>query len=322
MKIEITQNKGIQYIKATNSIGMEVVFSSLGATIASIKIDGLPMTESPLNIEDLRKTDIYYGKTIGQIANRVKDGIVEIDGIKYQLEQNEGQNTLHGGLQGLSNQSFAIQRFQKDDYFVVIYSLKKSKKRGILPGKIDYFVVYTLFDKDCSLGVEFRAISDKDTVIALTNHSYFCLGESNLDRLLLQIPADRFVESDPQSLLPLRELPVPKCLDFRQKKPITKDINDHYLVNSRTNGYDHNLLFCDNSPIVLESPNYKLEILTDFTGAQIYTDNYKDGIRMMNSVDELRRGIAIEPQDSLLDRRVLKKGEIYNKHITYKFYKK
>ncbi len=321
MEEKLKVEKGVQYIRVKNKLGMQVTFSSLGATIVSILIDNVPMTQSPLDIKDLVRTDIYNGKTIGQIANRVKGGIVEINGKTYQLDKNEGENSLHGGAAGFSNQLFGIQRYELDGKFIVIYSLQKRKNKGFLPGKTEFFVGYSMSDDNNELRIDFRASSTEDTIVSLTNHSFFCLGESDINHLSLQIPASRFIETDPKTLIPLREREILPCLDFRKKKPIVKNINDHYLVSSRTAGYDHDFIFDgeNHGPVILESPKYRLEIDTDFSGIQIYTDNYDNGARMINSLNKLRRGVALEPEDSILNREILKKGEAYERYIVYKF---
>lgn len=322
MDVKYKQEKGIQYISVTNSVGLKIIFSSLGATICSICWDGIPMTESPLDFHDLARRDIFHGKTCGQIANRVKDGKVIINNKEYQMELNEGSVALHGGPQGLSNQLFGVQRFLTEDSFTIIYTYTKKKNKGYLPGKIDFFVVYSLSENEPFLHVEFRANSSEDTIIALTNHSFFCLGESNIDNLSLCIPSHTFIETNPKTLLPECEKEILPCLDFNKLKPLSKNIKDHYLVNSRTAGYDHDFIFDKERKVTLESPKYRLEIETDFPSVQIYTDNYEDGVRMNNSLEKVRRGVAIEPQESILNRPIILKNQFYTRYINYKFMKK
>lgn len=321
MKTSVTVIDKIQYIQAETKSGLKVVFSSLGASIFSIHFNGEIMSENPASTKDFLKPNIYHGKTIGQIANRVKDGKVIINDVTYQITPNEGPTALHGGPGGLSQHCFGIQRFQKDGNLTIIYSHEKPKKGGYLPGKVNYLVAYTLSDDSTSIRVDYRASSDEDTIIALTNHTFFCLGDENIDDLKMMIPSHRFIHPDESLLIPVEERDIVPCLDFNKKKPLIKDIDDPYLLNSRTKGYDHSFIL-DKNTLLLDNNKYSLEVETNFKTVQIYTDNYSDGVKMSNSPYELRRGVAIEPQDSLLNREVIKKRTPYERYIIYTFKKK
>ena len=129
------------------------------------------MTLTPKDVNDYKKKDIYHGKTIGAIGNRVKDGIISINNVNYQLEQNEGSKCLHGGSMGLSNQMFEASMDSFSDNLTVTYSFYKKDMLDGLPGNITYKVIYTV-NKDNSLDVRYEAISDKDTLFNPTNHLY------------------------------------------------------------------------------------------------------------------------------------------------------
>ena len=178
-------------------------------------------------------------------------------------------------------------------------------------------------DMSNDINLYLKAMSDSDTVISLTNHTYFSLGDPNINNLTLSIPSSRFIEVDKDNLLPLEELDVKPCLDFRNPKLIIKDINDEYLMNSKTKGYDHFFRFDPMKiSMKLENDKYSLEVITNYQGVHIYTDNYEDNIPYQLGEDKIHRAIAIEPQDSPLDRKVLAKGDEYDKFITYRFKKK
>lgn len=314
--------KKIKGISISNDVGLEVVFSDLGASIYAIKYMGEIMTLTPINFKDFVRNDIYYGKTIGPVANRIKDGVVTINNQTYQMEKNEGNNTLHSGILGLSNRVFAHKIEKKKNYIIVSFTCSnKHIKDGGLPGNIKFNIVYLIKKDEPTLNVSFFASSDEDTLIHMTNHSYFCLGDKNIDKLELTIPADKYIETNKLDLIPIGEKEVSNALDFRNKKKIIKDINDKALQKHRAKGYDHHFIFNNDNPlIILENERYKLEIETDFDGVQIYSENYSVDFETLTSKQMIHQGVAIEPQDSILDRKITrKKPGYYSKFISYKF---
>lgn len=293
-------------ISVTNG-NLRVAFHPLGAAIYAIYFNDEIMTTSPQSVDDFLKDFIYHGKTIGPFCGRAKNGIIIIDGEKFRYSQNEGNNTLHGGKDGLSTKIF--------DYTLksdgVIFEYKDDKN--------EFLVSYTLCD-DNSLLVDFNVKSKVRNPIALTNHSYFCLGEKSIDDLVLTIPANKFIEVDKEDMIPLKEKEIIPCLDFNNGKMIKKDINDDYLQNSRTKGYDHSFIFNNEPLVVLSSHKYRLSITTSFEAVQVYSDNYNEGVKMINSDELIHRGIAIEPQDNQLKRKIY--DGVYHRYIKYHFEKK
>ena len=286
------ESKG-QYIYINNS-NLKVVLSCLGAAIVEIKYDNDLMSMTPVNYDDLNREDIYYGKTIGPIANRIKDGQVVIDNKNYYLPLNEKGVCNHSGKVGLSNQVFNVSI----DNERVIFNYKDN----MFDGEISYQVIYS-FSIENQIRVDYKVMTTNKAVLSLTNHTFFTLGESGLDNLSLKINADRYIESDKETLLPLAI------------KPIKKEID---ISNS---AYDSCFLLKDNT-ITLESPIYRLKIESDFPCVQVYTDNYIDGVLVKNTNLTTRRAVAIEPEDNLLEKKLITRDEIYQRYITYTFLKR
>lgn len=285
---------------------LRVIFHPLGASIYAIYFNNEIMTATPECIKDFLKENIYHGKTIGPVCGRIKNGQLEVDGKTYSYSKNEGNNTLHGGRDGLSTKMFE-------------YSLKTDGVDFTFEDeKCSYLISYTL-TKDNSILLEFNVTSKEDIPIALTNHSYFCLGDSDLANLKLMIPADKFIEVDKIDMVPLRERDIIPCLDFNKEKLIARDLNDEYLQNSKTKGYDHPFILKNEQLVKLSNDKYELDITTSFESILIYSDNYKDGVKMFNSTNQTHRGIAIEPQDNQLERKTYRK---YHRFIKYNFKKK
>lgn len=323
MKLSYIERNGIHLMKIDNEKGFYVLLSKIGASIYSINYEGKDMTLTPISLKDYFNKNAYYGKTIGPITNRIKDGLVNINGVQYQMDKNEkGITTLHSGKNGISNAVFDVSNIiEKKDHITVIFKFIPHKQYRDLPGAVIYQISFTVSDKSNSLYVTFNAMSDEDTVIAMTNHAYFTLGDNNINDLSLKISSKEFIETDKDTLIPLSVKPILPCLDFNEGKLLMKDINDPYLINHLSNGYDHHFIFDKERKVILKNKNYQLEINTDFSGTQIYSDNYPDNIEMTTTREDYHRGVAIEPQDSTLDRKILKAGEMYSRYIEYKFSK-
>ena len=290
---------------------LRVILSSLGASIVSIYFDDELMTLTPINLDDLKRRDIYYGKTIGPIANRVKDGLIKIDDKEYHLPLNEEGISNHSGLLGLSNKLFVSTKVGNR----VIFTYQQK----INDINISYGIAYTLNEETLKIDYVVRT-SDK-FMLSLTNHTFFTLGEPNIDNLLLKIDADQYIESNKESLLPETIKPIIDCLDFNKEKSLIKDIDDPYLKEHKAKGYDHSFILKDNRCVQLNSSRYSLEIESDFPCVHIYTDNYEDGVKTKNSGLSNRRGIAIECVDNYLDRPIISKDELYQRYIIYIFKK-
>ena len=299
-----------KYIYITNG-DLDIVLSCLGASIVEIKYNDDLLTLTPINYDDLNREDVYYGKTIGPIANRVRDGLVKIENKEYHLPLNENGVCNHSGKDGLSNKVFDVQL---DDKVVFIY------KDHIFDSVVTYKVVYS-FPKENEIRIDYEVTTTDKAVLSLTNHTFFTLGEDGIDSLSLKINAIKYIENDKDTLLPLSIKPIIDCLDFNKEKLITKDINDPYLMNHRTKGYDHCFLLSENK-VELNSPKYNLTITSSYPCVHIYSDNYSDGVKNKNSNQPLRRGVAIEPEDNLLDKTIISKDEIYQRYIVYSFKRK
>ena len=296
----------MKLINLESKSGLKVTLSTLGAGIFSIYYGKDIMTVTPKKEKDYLLEKIYHGKTIGPVVGRIEKGLLTIGDKTFSYDINEGENTLHGGHNGLStkewryNQQFNQVSFtysDKDAYYQVLYKLE-----------------------DNTLLVKFTATPLRPTPIALTNHSYFCLGEKSIDDLYLQVKAHRFIETRKEDLIPLEEKDILPCIDFNTLSKVNQDIDNPYLKDHRSNGIDHSLVRDDNSPVILEGSKYRLEIETDFETIQLYSYNYPDDVKMVNTEESIYKGLAIEPQDHFLKRKVY--TQQYQRYIKYTFCKK
>lgn len=226
----------------------------------------------------------YTGNVIGQYANRICDGKFNVGDKEYQVTQNEkGKTCLHGG--GEFNSALWKAIIIDDD--AVEFSYRSPDGTEGFPGNLDVTVTYILTDHN-ELEIHYKAVTDTDTVINLTNHAYFNLGTTANGDVLdheLTLNCDYFTPTDADSI-PTGEIRPVKgtAFDFTDGKKIGKDIgaDDEQLIMCR--GYDHN--FCINgeagklrlaASVKDEKSGRKLEVMTDLPGVQLYTGNFING---------------------------------------------
>ncbi len=288
-----------------NSAGTAVDILTYGATVNSIYVaDRNGVFADVLSgfdtIEGHEKYSDYQGMTVGRYANRLANGKFSIDGVEYNVEKNEnGITCLHGGAE----LSTAVWKaFVIDDNAIEMNYTSPDGAMGF-PGKVDFKVAFTLHE-DNALKIEYYAISDKKTVINMTNHAYFNLaGKGDILAHELMINADAYTPIDENSI-PTGEIrPVEGTpFDFRVAKPIGKDIDadDDQLAIGK--GYDHNFCLNDGDGAIAtaydpESGRF-LEVFTDLCGVQLYTGNFLDGTKIGKKGNPLIKnaGFCLETQ--------------------------
>ena len=246
------------------------------------------------SLEDYVTNPRYFGALIGRHANRIAQGRFTLNGAEYQLPTNNGVNHLHGGFNGFDKRVWNAK--EGDDVLHLSY-FSKDGEEGY-PGNVEAFVDYRLSGNE--LSIEYRASTDRDTIVNLTNHSYFNLkGEGTILKHELTLNADSFTPVS-EALIPTGEIkPVADTpMDFRSGRAIGSEIR---LIS----GYDHNFVLNDwdgslRSAVQLYEPTSGrvLEILTTQPGMQFYSGNFLDGSFIgKNSFAYVKyAGLCLEPQ--------------------------
>jgi aldose 1-epimerase len=224
----------------------------------------------------------YFGSIVGRYGNRIAHATFSLDGKRYQLPANDGVNTLHGGIKGFDK---LVWQGHEIPQGVELTLVSKDGDQGF-PGTLTARVRYTL--EAHALKIEYFATTDKDTVLNLTNHSYFNLaGEGQGDILshLMMIPADRFTPVD-SGLIPTGELaPVAGTpLDFHHPTAIGARINDGNEQMKLGGGYDHNYVLNGKMGVLQQAARVVepttgrvLTVETTQPGVQFYSGNFLDG---------------------------------------------
>ncbi|HEY1657011.1 MAG TPA: aldose epimerase family protein [Candidatus Sulfotelmatobacter sp.] len=224
--------------------------------------------------------DAFFGAIIGRYANRLAKGSFTLDGQKYSLPRNNGENTLHGGPHGFNNVVWNAKAIPGG---VELTHLSKDGEAGF-PGNLSAMVRYTL--EKSELRIEYSATTDKDTVVNLTNHAYFNLtGSGDILNHQLTLHASRFTPID-AGLIPTGELkPVDGTpFDFRKPTAVGARINANDEQLHLAHGYDHNWVLDSTGRKVTEAAEVYdpvsgrvLTVLTDQPGIQFYSGNFLDG---------------------------------------------
>lgn len=273
----------------SNGKGMEVTVSTYGGVIVSLKVPDRTGTPGDVvlgfdNFEGYLKPPPYFGAIVGRYANRIAHAKFTLDGVAYTLAKNDGDNSLHGGTRGFDKRLWTPTRSSGQS--VELTYLSKDGEEGY-PGNLSTTVTYTVTDNN-ELRIDYSATTDKDTVLNLTNHSYFNLagqGEGDILAHEVTIHADRFTPVD-KTLIPTGEVRnvdgTP--LDFRQPHTIGERIDSSDEQIGLGHGYDHNFVLnrtgsgLELAAEVTEPKTGRvLEVLTTEPGVQFYTANFLNG---------------------------------------------
>ncbi len=227
----------------------------------------------------------FYGAVVGRYGNRIAKGQFELGGQQYQLELNDGSNTLHGGTNGFFAKVWEVKHVT--DSSIELQYISPDGDAGY-PGKLEATVSYTL-TSDNGLDIAYHATTDKATVVNLTNHAYFNLsgeGDNTILDHLLTIRADGYTPVD-ETLIPTGEIASVENtpFDFRKPTPIGARIDtaDAQLLLGK--GYDHNFVLKKDAGLQLvatvESPKtgIVMDILTEEPGLQFYSGNFMDNVQ-------------------------------------------
>lgn len=301
----------------TNANGMEVQILTYGGIIQSIRVpdrDGA-MANVVLGYDTLEayvENNPYFGTITGRYANRIARGTFTLDGERYRLALNNGENTLHGGEVGFDKVVWGATRLPEAEGVGVRLSRISPDGEEGYPGTLSVDVTYTLTDDD-ALRIDYRATTDQTTVINLTNHSYFNLGGEGTGTIYdheLMLNAPSFTPVD-ETLIPTGEIAdvAGTPFDFTEAKPIgdgLRDVSSEQIVFGR--GFDHNFVLDRADPesgdlilaARLSDPDSGrvMDVSTTEPGIQFYSGNFLDGTIAGPSGGAYRQGdgLALETQ--------------------------
>jgi len=320
-----------------NKKGMEIAVSDYGAVLVKVLVpdrDG-NLVDVVLGYDDVKGYEagtLYFGATVGRVANRIGGGSFELNGKTYKLTQNDNQNTLHGGTEYYDKRMWKVEAADESHVSLVLHS--PDGDQGF-PGEMDIHVTYTLTEEN-EVKLHYHAVPDRDTLLNLTNHSYFNLSGHASGKVLDQeviICGDAYTRADKESI-PTGELVCVEGtpMDFRKGKPIGRDIESDYEALIYGQGYDHNWALDGRgsrqaAAMYSEQSGIEMKVYTDLPGIQFYTGNFIESERgKKGAVYRKRQAACFETQyfpdavhKEAFEGPVVRAGEVYDTVTTYQF---
>ena len=302
--------KDVSLYTLTNKKGDVLKLSNYGAVIVEIIVPDRNGKKENVtlgydNFDGYVNGDPYFGKVVGQYANRIAKGKFTLEGVEYTLAINNAPNALHGGPTGWHSRVWDAQVLKNTDYPAIRFTYNKPDMEEGFPGNVVAEVVYTWTDNN-EIILDYKVTTDKKTVVNITNHAYFNLHGAGLGDILdheAVIKASSFTPVD-STLIPTGEIrPVEGTpFDFRTPHLIGERIGADYDQLKLGRGYDHNFVL-DNAEevdatVYDPSTGRMLEVLTDQPGVQLYTGNFLNGTQTGHGgkVYNYRSGFCLETQ--------------------------
>ena len=338
IKWGILNNTDVSIYTLDNQRGLSAKITNYGGIIQSLIFNGIDVALGRNSLDEYLNNKGCFGALIGRNSNRIENAEFCLNGKKYSLEKNNGICNLHSGPEGFDKQIWTAEMIDKAEPALSLTLLSEDGDQGF-PSNLNVKVTYTLTLEN-SLKIHYEAEADGDTIVNLTNHSYFNLnGHSSGDiyNHTIQSECD-FYTPNTDGCFPTGEIlsVAGTAFDIRNKSELGKHILSNDEQVKMFNGFDHN--FCINGTgfrkaitLMGDKTNITMETFTDLPGVQIYSGNsihsddvYKDSVSY-----KVHQGICFETQlfpnstkYSHFPSSVLKKGEKYDTVTEYKFTQK
>jgi len=333
-------------VTLSNAQGVRVRVIALGARVQSVRLpdrDGhvADVALGYPTLEGYLKKPQYFGATVGRFANRLAKGRFSLDGKTYQVPTNDGPNSLHGGPKGFSTRLWKVSRVESGPHRASAAFRYVSADGDMgFPGTLTVTATYTL-DAQNRLTIDYKATTDKPTIVNITNHTYWNLageGSGSVLDQLLTIHADAYTPVDATQIPTGAMASVAGTpFDFRHAKPIGRDIRDgdskQLLIG---HGYDMNWVTSHKpvdhlrvvARVVDPQSGRVLTLSSNQSGLQFYSGNFLDGTTVGKSGHIYRQGDAfvLEPQlfpdapnHPNFDSARLNPGQTYHNVMVYRF---
>lgn len=344
---KLADGRAVPAVTLTNGKGVSATIIAYGATLQSVVMPDRAGKKADVaigydNIRDYIDTPQYFGSTVGRFANRIDKGRFTLDGRNYQTPVNNGPNSLHGGTQGFDKVLWEVVEVKSGprQAYVTLRHVSRDGEMGY-PGTLTAYATYTL-DESNALTIEYRATTDRATIVNITNHAYWNLsGEGSANGAMghvVTIPAETYLPTD-AGAIPTGEFKRVAGTPFDFRKPMAvgdrvRDARDQQLVFGR--GYDHNWVIgrkvTNNQHLMARvsdpASGRGFELWSNQPGLQFYSGNFFDATSSGKSKRIYRMGDAIvmEPQifpdtpnQPKFGSARLEPGQTYRNVMTYRF---
>ena len=342
----LPDGRAVAAVTLTNRNGVSARVIALGAALQSVVLPDRNGTRADVQIgydtlEGYATKPEFFGATVGRVANRIARGTFRLDNTTYHTPVNNGPNSLHGGTKGFDKVLWEVAEVKNGPSASVTLRYVSPDGDMGYPGKLTTTATYSL-DEGNQLTIEYRATTDRATVVNISNHAYWNLAGTGSPRgamgHVVTIPADRYTPTDATSIPTGRLAPVAGTVfDFRSPRAVgdrVRDARDEQIVFGR--GYDHNWVVTD---AVTAQPHLMarveepvsgrgFELWSNQPGLQFYSGNFFDGTVKGKGGQLYRMGDAIVMEPQLFPDAPnqlgfpsarLEPGSVYRNVIIYKF---
>ena len=317
--------------KIISKTGMQLTVLNYGATITALKVPlhdqklvdvvlGFNSPEDYMNSFKYGNAP-YFGAVVGRFAGRIRNGCFILNGKHIQLNQNKGKHHIHGGHEGLSQKLWKLKTKIEGDEPSLSFVIDSPSEQEYYPGQLLVEVTYTLTTQN-ELKVEYKANATEDTLLNLTQHTYFNLDghDADVTHQKLKINSEQVLETD-EDTIPTGEIIELKGhrLDFSEYKAVPSQIDDAFILKGQKNLVAQ-----------LYSPHHNLEmqVRTNQPSMQVYVGGEVDSrLSCKENKDyHAKSGICFEtqafpdaPNHSHFPSALLRKGETYHQQTLFKF---
>jgi aldose 1-epimerase len=337
----IVDGKKVSLFTLKNKNNFTATVTNYGARMVSLVMPNKnnQLTDIIVGFDNIKSfitgEERYFGAIVGRYGNRIAKGMFTLDGTTYQLDLNNGVNTLHGGRKGFHSVVWDV--VNASDEKITLKYFSKDGDEGY-PGNLTTLVTYSLL-ADNSLKIDFEMSTDKKTIVNVTNHNYWNLngiGSGTINNHILQIKASKYTTVD-STLIPngLVEV-VNSPFDFLKPTVIGNAIETKHQQLNYGKGYDHNYALDkgltaaeDLAAIVIgEKSGIKMSILTTEPGLQFYGGNFMQSKHTLKGgvKDDFRTAFCLEtqhfpdaPNQPQFLSTVLDKGKTYKSTTLHRF---
>lgn len=329
--------KPVFIFESQNTYGTKIQVLNYGGIIKSLQVRDRTGQQRDIvlgydTLESYEKQDKYFGALIGRCANRIGSSCFSMDGKAYSLTPNEGQNHLHGGVRGFDKK---IWEARLDGDKLELKYTSADGEEGY-PGELTVTVTYSLTEEN-ELYIDYQAVTNRNTIVNLTNHSYFNLNGHDSGSILghsLKINS-AFITPVKEDMIALGSMmPVAGSpFDFQDFYPIGERIDDSHEQLHIGGGYDHNYIINGTgmrlaAELIGDKSKIKMNVYTDMDGMQLYTGNFIEGAPLgkWGSSYQNRSAVCLETQFlpnavncPAFPSPVLRVGEVYRHRTVYQF---
>ncbi len=314
-----------------NKNDMKMSVTNFGATLTSVVFNDKnnKLTSVCYGSDDIEfyKARVF-GSTVGRFANRIRGGKFVLEGKEYILEKNSGNNHLHSAKANFAYKKFQSFVSEEDGFASVMFTHFSPDGEEGYPGNLNVSVTYTLTDNN-ELSIEYKATSDKTTIINLTNHAYWNLnGEGNILDHTIKIDAPFYLEAyDDDSTTGQVLKTVGSYYDFNESKKVGTNID-------KAGGYDNSFLLADKditkcrTLLCGDKSGITMELYTDKPAVHLYTGNKLNNLQaregILNKYDALcleTQYLPCSPNYLHFASPILRANELYNYKTIHKFSK-